>query len=256
MFLQDALVYRANAVIWLMTDTVPSILMPLVWLASYNNRPTLGGYSPSQIVVYYIVVLFLTCIVESHIMWDMANDIKNGTINVWLARPVNYMAAMYASNVSWRLMRTAIFVPLFFVVVAIFHRWVKFTPDAYDYGWRFWLAVVLGHVISFLLSYAMGLISLTVVEARSIYNFYYLPLILFNGQLAPLSCFPPVIARVAYCLPFGYTIAFPAQIFLKHVPVAMMVHGFEMQIVWVVIGIAATNVLWKRGLKRYTAYGI
>lgn len=33
-FFQDALVYRATAFIWLMTDTVPAIIMPLLWLSS------------------------------------------------------------------------------------------------------------------------------------------------------------------------------------------------------------------------------
>jgi ABC-2 type transport system permease protein len=256
LFFQDAIVYRANAVIWLMTDTVPSVLMPLVWLASYNHRPTIGGFTPSQMVVYYIVVLFLTCAVESHIMWDISNDIKAGLFNVWLTRPVNYMAAMYASNVSWRLMRTVIFIPLFFAVVAVFHQWVRFTPNAYDLSWRFWLAVVLGHVVSFLTSYSMGLIALTVVEARSLYNFYYLPLVIFNGQIAPLSCFPPAIAHIAYMLPFGYTIAFPAQVFLKHVSEPMLLRGYAMQVMWIALAAILARTLWRIGLKRYTAYGI
>src|SRR5579863_2303105 len=110
-FFQDALVYKANAVIWLMTDTVPAILMPLIWLNSYNGRATIGGFTPSAMVVYYMVVLFLTCVVESHIMWDINTDVKQGKFNVYLLRPYSYMAYAYASNLSWRLMRTIMFIP-------------------------------------------------------------------------------------------------------------------------------------------------
>jgi ABC-2 type transport system permease protein len=255
-FFQDALVYRGNALIWLMTDTMPAIVMPLVWLSSYNGRSAIHGFTPSNMVVYYMVVLFLTCVVESHIMWDMANDVKNGKFNVYLIRPFSYRGYMYASNVSWRLMRTVVFVPLFAVVLFIFRRWVHWDPASYDFGWDFWVAVVLAHFVSFSISYALGLLGLYVVEVHSIYMFYYLPLVIFSGQMAPLSFFPPKIAALAMMLPFGYTLGFPAQIFIRHVTGPAVWHGFLMQILWIAIATIAAEFLWRGGLKRYTAYGI
>lgn len=255
-FFQDALVYKANAVIWLMTDTVPAIIMPLIWLASYNGRPTIGGFTPSQMVVYYMIVLFLTCVVESHIMWDMNNDVKQGKFNVYLIRPYSYMAYMYASNLSWRLMRTIMFVPLFAVVLALFHRYVVWHPSLYDFGWRFWLAVVLGHLVSFGITFSLGLLSLYLVEARSVYNFYYLPLIIFSGQIAPLTLFPKGVALFAKALPFGYTLFLPTQVFLKHIHGSDLWWGYAGQVFWIVVSFTAATLLWRGGLKRYTAFGI
>ncbi|HEX5323827.1 MAG TPA: ABC-2 family transporter protein [Capsulimonadaceae bacterium] len=255
-FFQDALVYKANATIWLMTDTVPAILMPLIWLNSYNGRATIGGFTPSAMVVYYMVVLFLTCVVESHIMWDMNNDVKQGKFNVYLTRPYSYMAYAYASNLSWRLMRTIMFVPLFAVVLWLFHPWVRWNPQLYDFGWRFWLAVVLGHVVSFGLTYAMGLLSLYLVEARSVYNFYYLPLVIFSGQIAPLTFFPQWMLTLARFLPFSYTLSLPAQIFIGHVHGRDVWMGYAGQLAWIAVSFSAAALLWRGGLKRYTAFGI
>jgi len=255
-FFQDALVYRANALIWLMTDTVPAIIMPLLWLSSYNGRASINGFTPSNMVMYYMVVLFLTCVVESHVMWDMANEIKQGKFNIYLTRPYSYRAYMYASNISWRLMRTFVFVPLFAMILLLFHRWVHWEPGGYNFGWEFWVAVVLGHFVSFTISYALGLLGLYVVEVHSIYMFYYLPLIIFSGQLAPLSFFPPKVAALAMVLPFGYTLGFPAQVFIRHVTGPAIWHGFAMQLLWIAVATAGTALLWRGGLKRYTAYGI
>lgn len=255
-FFQDAVVYKANAVIWLMTDTVPAVIMPLVWLASYNGRATIGGFNPSQMVVYYMVILFLSCAVESHILWDIASEVKEGKFNVSLTRPFSYMAYQYAGNISWRLMRTLIFVPLFLIVLAMFGRWVHWDARQYDFGWHFWLALILGHFVSFMITYAMGLLSLYFVEARSIFNFYYLPLILFNGQIAPLAFFPPAVAKAALVLPWAYTLSFPAQIFIRQMSPAHLWLGFGMQVFWMAAGFGASVLLWRGGLKRYTAYGI
>jgi ABC-2 type transport system permease protein len=255
-FFSDALVYRANAVIWLLTDIVPSIIMPLTWLASYNGRGTIGGFTPSRMVIYYMVILFLSCAVESHIMWDMATEIKNGKFNNCLTRPYSYMAYCFASNMSWRFMRTLIFVPLFCCVLLMFHHWVHWNSRLYDFGWRFWLAVILGHLLSFSITYCLGLISLHVIEARSIYNFYYLPLMIFNGSLAPLSFFPPAIAKIALLLPFNYTLGFAAQVFIGQAQGAVYWQYLTIQIVWLFIALVAARLLWRGGLVRYTAYGI
>jgi ABC-2 type transport system permease protein len=256
LFFQDALVYRANAFIWLLTDTVPAVIMPLMWLASYDGRATIGGFSPSSMVVYYMVILFLSCTVESHIMWDMATDIKDGKFNSLLTRPNSYMAYCYAGNVAWRLLRTFVFVPLFAVVLFLFHRWVHWDASDYNFGWQFWLAMILGHFVSFAISYCLGLISLYVIEARSIYMFYYLPLILFNGQIAPLSFFPPGIVKVILFLPFNYTLGFPAQVFIKQVAGAHYWQLLAVQVTWLVLALVTASALWRGGLKRYTAYGI
>jgi ABC-2 type transport system permease protein len=255
-YFSEALVYRANAVIWLLTDTVPAIIMPLMWLASYNGRATIGGFSPSKMVVYYMAILFLSCAVESHIMWDIATDIKNGKFNNSLTRPYSFMAYCYASNVSWRLMRTLIFVPLFCLVLALFHHWVRWQSGVYDFGWKFWLAVVLGHFVSFLISYCLGLVSLYIIEARSIFNFYYLPLMIFNGSLAPLSFFPKSIVRVVLFLPFNYTLGFPAQVFIGQVHGSSYWTFLGIQIAWLVAALICARLLWAGGLRRYTAYGI
>ena len=252
----DALAYRASAVIWLLTDTFPAIVMPLIWLASYHGRPTIGGFSPSQMVVYYLNVLFLSCVVESHIMWDIASYVKDGSINSYLTRPFSFAATTYAQNVSWRLMRSLMFIPLFCLVLGIFHRWVHWDAGQYNFGWSFWLAVILGHFVSFFLAYAMGMLAFFVIEVQSIYYAYYLPEILFNGQIAPLSFFPHAIAKFANLLPFVYTMSFPAQVFVGRIKGPALWMGLAYQVGWIVIAYAAGALLYREGLKRYASSGI
>ena len=255
-FFSDALAYKANAFIWLMTDAVPAFIMPLIWLSSFNGRSSIHGYTPSSMVIYYIAVLFLSSAVDSHVMWDMAADVKSGKFNTSLVRPYSYLLYCGASNLSWRLMRTFMFVPLFAANLWAFHRWVHFTAAEYDFGWRFWLAIALGHILSFSISYALGLVALWVIETQSLYHFYYLPLVILNGQIAPLSFFPPALRHVALFLPFNYTLGFPEQIFVRSIDSRLVELGFAVQIAWTLAAFGCALLLWRGGLRRYTAYGI
>jgi ABC-2 type transport system permease protein len=257
MFFQDGLVYKANTLIWIMTDVVTAVTMPLIWLASYNGRSSLHGYTPSEMVVYYLVVLSLTGFIESHVMWDMANDVKQGKFNNYLIRPYPMLAYMYASNLGWRVMRTLLGLPLFVIVALAFRHYLKSPgPWHYDIGPLFWLSVALGHGVSFFCAYTLGLLSLWLYEARSVYNLYYLPMLIFSGQIAPLALLPHILVRGVQWLPFPYTIAFPADIFLGHVSGPQLWAGLAAQAAWIGIGALCASALWRGGVRRYTAFGI
>jgi ABC-2 type transport system permease protein len=254
-FLQESMVYRANMVIWILTDVVTAVTMPLIWLASYNGRASIHGFSPSQMVVYYLVILGLTSLIEAHVMWDMASEVKQGKFNQYVLRPMSFASYMFAANLGWRLVRTVLAVPLFALVTLAFHHYLPSTMQV-NAGPKFWLAVVLGHLVSFWTTYALGLLSLWLYEVRAIYNLYYLPVIIFSGQVAPLALFPAALQQVARFLPFGYTLAFPANIFLKRISPEALMFGYGMQLFWIAVASAAAVMLWRGGVKRFTAFGV
>ncbi len=257
MSVQDGLAYKANAFIWIMTDVTTAVVMPLIWLASYNGRAQIHGFSPSQMVLYYLVMLSLTGFIESHIMWDMANDVKQGKFNIYLIRPVSYLTYMYASNLGWRVMRTFLSVPIFVLVVLAFRRYLPDLGAGHYYaGPVFWLSVLLGHLVSFSITYAIGMLSLWLYEARSLFNFYYLPLIIFSGQLAPLTLLPPVLQALVRWTPFPYTLAFPTGIFLGKLSGRDIAWGLAAQVVWIGLGLLIASGLWRGGVRRFVAFGI
>jgi ABC-2 type transport system permease protein len=255
MFFQDGLVYKANAIIWILTDVTTAVVMPLIWLASYNGRASIHGFSPSQMVVYYIGMLALTGFIESHVMWDMANDVKQGRFNIYLIRPYSLLSYMYAANLGWRIMRTILVLPLLLLIGLAFRHYLAFHGTLY-FGPLLWLAVLGGHFVSFVFSYALGLLSLWLYEVRSVYNFYYLPLILFSGQIAPLALLPSALRTFINWTPFPYMLSFPTNLLLGRLSSAEIMAGFLGQILWIGLSLWTALVLWRGGLRRYTAFGI
>jgi ABC-2 type transport system permease protein len=253
-YLQDNLTYRSQALIWMMTDAVPAVLMPLVWLASYNGRPAIRGFTPPDMIAYYLTNLALANFMVTHIMWDMATDIREGRFSIFLTRPFGYLPYQYAGNLSWRLMRLVLFLPVFLVCVWIFHD--RLVWRHYSLGAEFWLAVLGGHLLSFAIGYTMGLLALFFTEVRSIFMFYYMPFTFLSGQVVPLAMLPDWAHHAAFVAPFRYTLSFPAEILLGQAAGESVRNGLLVLAAWIVGMYFLTGLLWRAGLRRYTAVGM
>lgn len=252
--LQDNLTYRSQGMIWMMTDAVPSIIMPLLWLAAFAGRDTIQGFTPSDLVVYYLAVLTVTSFMVSHVMWEMSTEIREGRLSIFLTRPFPYWAYQYATNLSWRLMRCVLFIPVGVVWVLVFYRYLQWND--YYLGPLFWLAVVGGHLLSFAVNYALGMLALFFVEARNIFLFYYMPFGFFSGQMVPLHFLPGWAHQLAEWLPFRYTLSFPVEMLMNRLSPEEIAAGFMALGLWFAAAVLGGAVLWRVGLRYYEGVGM
>ncbi len=57
-------------------------------------------------------------------------------------------------------------------------------------------------------------------------------------------------------MPFPYTLAFPTQVFLGKMTGSALAWGLTAQAAWTLIALGLAAVLWRGGLRRYTAFGV
>jgi ABC-2 type transport system permease protein len=78
---------------------------------------------------------------------------------------------------------------------------------------------------------------------------------LLSGHIFPIDAFPLWLQIVCLHLPFAYETFFPAGILIGHVTGPALWTGFLWQAGWIVFFYVLSGVMWKRGLRRYTAVG-
>jgi ABC-2 type transport system permease protein len=78
---------------------------------------------------------------------------------------------------------------------------------------------------------------------------------LLSGYLIPLSLFPPWLEKTARVLPFAYLQAFPVETLTGIRDRHHALVGLGMQLGWAAVAWVLLMMLWKRGLKRFAAYG-
>jgi ABC-2 type transport system permease protein len=181
-------------------------------------------------------------------------EFKEGKFSSMLVWPVSYYQFTFLRNLSWRIIRTCLFLP-FFVVLLWAYR--GYLGDAHVYlGWEFWVAVVLGHIVSFATVMMMAMLALFTQEAMSIFELYYVPMLFLSGQLFPIAVLPGWAKFLGHLFPFYYTTGAPTEILIGRVAGPAALQTIGMQLLWIAIAYVVSRVLWAKGLKHYTGVGM
>jgi len=253
-YFQDGIAYRASGLIWILTDLVTAVTMPLVWANASRNGSAIQGFTTSNFVLYYLCLLLLGSFITCHIMWEIAMEIKEGQFSSMLVRPVSFFQFTFLRNLSWRIIRTSLFLP-FFVLLLWLYR--GFLGGAHVYlGIEFWLAVILGHLVSFTTVMMMSMLALFTQEAMAIFELYYVPMLFLSGQLFPIAVLPGWARFLGHLFPFYYTTGAPTEILIGRVSGIAAWQTIGGQVIWICIAFGMAKLLWKKGLKHYTGVGM
>ena len=79
--------------------------------------------------------------------------------------------------------------------------------------------------------------------------------VVFSGYLIPVDLFPHGMRAIVDWLPFRYQIGLPVELLTGAHDVAHALTLLARQWVWVAVGLGITSFLWRRGLRRFAAYG-
>ncbi|MDL5046221.1 ABC-2 family transporter protein [Oscillatoria amoena NRMC-F 0135] len=102
--LQNTLVYRWNFFIRLLMSFLPLLGLVYFWQAIYAARggESVNGYTYGDMIFYFLMVNLvqaLTMPLDDE--WQISNEIKDGQLNQFLLKPIDYFvyrALLFASN--------------------------------------------------------------------------------------------------------------------------------------------------------------
>jgi ABC-2 type transport system permease protein len=146
-----------------------------------------------------------------------------------------------------------VFLPVWLVLVLLFQ------PDFSAVTWQNVLlalpACAIGFGVNFLLGATITSLAFWTTRVYSLHEFYYALAVLFSGQFVPLVLMPPVVQQIAQFLPFQLMIYFPVQLVLGLLPPNAIVRNFALGLMWLTIAYGLFNLVWRRGVKRFSAVG-
>jgi ABC-2 type transport system permease protein len=254
--IQNTLVYRFNFLARSAFSLVPLMATLYLWQTIYEGREgNIGGYSLGKMISYYLMVLLVdtfTAVTDDD--WQVAADIKDGNINQFLLKPMDYLYYRFCLYGAGRLVFTlAALLPAGLFI--LYHRADFYLPgSAAVYGW-FLLSLVLTGFLQFLISYTMALLAFWVLEVSTLILMLFALEYVAGGQVFPLDILPPSLAAALAWTPFPYELFLTVGIYLEQVSGAAMYRGLLIQCCWVVIMYGVARWVWFRGIKRYSAVG-
>jgi ABC-2 type transport system permease protein len=115
--------------------------------------------------------------------------------------------------------------------------------------------VLLAFLVRFVVEWTLALAAFWTTRVSALNQMYFMAMLFFSGQIAPLELLPHPVRVVAFVLPFRWTIGFPTELFLGRLTPAQVLTGIGMQAMWLAAGLVLMRFVWRAGLKVYSAVG-
>ena len=253
--LQSNLVYRVNFAVRGFFSLFHLAVVFILWGAAFAHTPSIGGFDFGQTLTYFLVMLVMQFFVGAfNEDYQISEDIRNGLINQFLLKPINYFLYRFSIFVAARLVTGALILLPLMIALPLVRDYLTLPHD----WWRFALVVPamgLSAVIQFSIAYCFGMLTFWFLEIQGFIILSMAIESLLGGQMFPLDLMPAWIFRIAQYLPFYYQTYFPTAILTGRIDLATAFHGFGIQLLWVLVLLIVNQVLWTRGLRRHTAVG-
>lgn len=253
--LQSNIVYRWNFGIRALFSLFHLAFVFILWGAAYSGQADIGGFNLNETLTYFIVILMMQFFIGAfNEDYQISEDIRNGLINQFLLKPINYYAYRFSIFVAARLVSGfLILLPLLLAFPLIKDNIVL--PGEL---WRVALglpAMLMAAFIQFTIAYIFGLLTFWFLEIQSFIILSLAIETVLGGQMFPLDLMPAWFFRISQWLPYYYQMYFPTAIFTGRLDEATAVNGLAIQAFWVVTLLILAQLLWSRGLRRHTAVG-
>lgn len=256
--IQLNLTYRFNFLARTLFGFIPLIAIIYVWQTIYAGKSAghmVGSYALPEMISYYLLVTIvdaLTAVTEDD--WQIASDIRDGNINQFLLKPVDYLWFRLCMFFSGRVTYLSVAaIPLGLFILSLSKYFVA-PRDATTLA-LFLVSTFLTALLQFFLSYAMAMLAFWVLEVSTFIFIMYAFEYMASGHLFPLDILPRQIEQVLYYTPFPYQLFFPVAVYMGKFTGAELARGFALQVMWVIIGYAIARFAWARGIRKYAAVG-
>jgi len=256
--LQNNLAYRFNYLTRTLFSFIPLFAMVSLWRTIYDHNGRAGdasGFSQAQMIFYYLLVAVvdvLTAVNEDD--WQIAADIREGNISQFLLKPIDYLWYRLCLFFSGRLAFIAMAALPLAGFIYCFRGYVQ--PPAGGMALPvFIMSLGLTALLQFFISYAMAMLAFWLLEISTFIFILFAFEYLASGHLFPLDVLPPVLKQILYLTPFPYQLYFPISVYLGKVAGAELWQGLAMQLFWVLAAYALARFMWRRGIKKYSAFG-
>ena len=253
--LQSNLVYRWNFAVRSLFSIFHLAFVFIFWGAIYSGKAEIGGFGFAQTLTYFVVLFLLQFFIGAfNEDYLISEDIRNGLINQFLLKPINYFAYRLSVFAAARVVSGAFGVMAVLLALPFFRHYLVLPHE----GWRIALgipAMALTALIQFSIAYCFGMLAFWFLDIQGFVILSMAVETVLGGQFFPLDLLPAPVFRAISYLPFYYQSYFPNAILTGRIGLGAAVRGLAVQAAWAVILVGLAEAVWRRGLRHHTAAG-
>jgi ABC-2 type transport system permease protein len=255
--LTERLVYRADFFLGTILRFLPTVTTILLWEAIFagSEKDELGGFRREEMIAYLLLVHISRMFSSMPgLAYGIARDIRDGSLKKYLLQPIDMIAYLVSYRGAHKTAYIATTALPYALLFFLFRDYFQSFPDALTLA-AYVASLLMAFLLGFFFEASLGMMGFWFLEVTSF--LYIVGAITFfvSGQMLPPDFLEEPWASLLKALPFKYLAYFPAMVFLGKVRGADLVHGLLAEAAWVGFFIVAARLLYRVGLRRYSAYG-
>jgi ABC-2 type transport system permease protein len=258
--LTERFAYRTDFFLGTVLRFLPMMTTILLWTAVYtgaeaSGRDDIAGFKWREMIAYLLLVHISRMFSSMPgLAAGIARDIRDGTLKKYLIQPlhlIGYLISYRAAHKAAYIATTALpYACLFGACYKVFDHF----PDPLTFL-AYIASLLMSFVVGFALEACIGMIGFWMLEVSSVLYVIMTLNYFISGHMFPIDLLGEPIATILKSLPTQYTAYFPAMVFLGKLTGADLARGLLVEFAWAIGLLVLSNVLYRIGLRRYSAYG-
>ena len=250
--LADAFAYRAEFLVWVLTTTLPLIMLAL-WSAAVQAGGPVGRFGQADFVAYYLAALIVRQMSGSWVVWELNMEIRQGILPMRLVRPLHPLVYYAAESLAALPMRGIIAIPVAALLLATVGKG-HVTHDPLLLA-MFVLSLLGAWLLQFAVLAIIGTLGMFIESSLALFDVWLGLFSVLSGYLVPLELFPRWVHPLTHWMPFRYILGFPVELLTRGLSRSQAAEQLAIQWGFALLIAFLASRLWLAGLRRYEAYG-
>ncbi len=185
----------------------------------------------------------------------MHKDIQNGEMSRYLLKPQSYYWHNIIFNeIPYRIIQGLYGIIVIAIIVVLFPGFFNIGHDKAFFILGI-MSAIMGFFICANIEFILGLLAFWFYDLKLVHNAYEVIFIMLGGINIPLYLYPHFLEQIALFTPLPYILYVPTLLLTGQV-VGKAIGGLiGQQIMWLAVTSILYLIIWKRGIRVYTASG-
>jgi ABC-2 type transport system permease protein len=251
--LRRQVTYRAATWAGLATNLFFGVLRAYVMIALYAGRSEIAGLTIQDAITYTALSQAVIAYLSIFGWWDVMESVNSGEVAADMLRPMSYLRFWMAADLGRALVNIVLRGATILLIYRIF---VPLTLPTSLWQWlAFFMAVLLGWLVSFGWRFLVNLAAFWTPNARGIGRFAYGVMWILSGFYMPLALFPDWFRTLCEMTPFPAMVSTPIEIFLGQISGLQIAEALLNQAIWSIVLLAVAQLVLHRGVRRLVIQG-
>lgn len=207
----------------------------------------------NEVILYYFIIAVLSVLLKCNAS-DIAEAFKHGRVDREIIRPIHMFEMKMLENIYTNLFLFICTFPILLVLVIVGCKG-DFSSFNFVSIVMFLISICFGYFIYYCIDFLIGLMALLIDEIWAIRGVVSFCINMVAGYYLPIGMFPAQVITLLEFTPFYYIYYFPTLLITGQRSLSFVANKFAVMIVWSMTLYVISKVVFKRLIRRYTAFG-